>query len=224
MRLLIMITSADQMPSTGARTGVSLDSFACGYFAATDSGLDVTICSPLGGAAAIDPLTSSDRHSPTPIVRRFNGDHRAREIFSDALPLAEICASDFSGAYVPDGLGALFDLATNPDAQRLLTWLHDAGRPCALVGYGLAALLELVTPDGRPLAAGLRLTCPDEAEAAAAGGPRLDQALAQRGASLVAGPPRGALIVQDGTWITGQNTASSEAVAGALVLALAGRD
>ena len=221
MRMLIMITSAAQTPSTGARTGVSLDSFACGYFAATDMGFDVTVCSPSGGAAAIDPLTSSGRQSPTPIVRRLNGDRRAREIFSDALPLADICPSDFPGVYVPDGLGALFDLAKNPDAQRLITWLHDAGRPCALVGFGLAALLELVTPDGRPLVAGRRLASPDKAEALPDGAPRLDQALAQLGASLVAGPANVSHVVRDGTWITGQNAASSASVARALMLALA---
>jgi putative intracellular protease/amidase len=221
MRMLIMITSAAHMPSTDARTGVSLDSFACGYFAATDMGFEVTVCSPSGGAAVIDPLTSSDRQSPTPIARRFNGDRRAREVFSDALPLADICPSDFSGVYVPDGLGALFDLTKNPDAQRLMTWLHDAARPCALVGFGLAALLGLVTPDGRPLVAGRRLTRPDKAEALPDGAPRLDQALAQLGAILIAGPANVSHVVQDGTWITGQNAASSELAARTLMLALA---
>ena len=224
MRLLIMVTSCDRIPSSRKATGVSLDSFASGYFAARDAGLDVTVCSPLGGAAPIDPQSSSRRRADTPIAQRFNADRSAREVFFDALPLAEICPGDFTGAYVPDGLGALWDLADDADARRLMTHLHDAGHPCGLVGFGVAALLGLLAPDGRPLVVGRRLTGPTPAEARVAGLPegtiQLDQSLCELGAHYIAGPNGVPHVEQDGLWITGQNAGSSDGVASALMLAL----
>jgi putative intracellular protease/amidase len=222
MYVLIVTTSQDRLGNAGGKTGVCLESFVTGYYACLDAGFDVTVCSPLGGAVPIDPL-SDDRRAVSAIVQRFNADPAAREDFSDALMLSEIYAADFGAVYYCDGRGALWDLATNPDSRNLIAQLHRSERPCAFVGHGTAALLPLRGHDGAPLVADRRLTAPKRGEDAAlglpAGAPSLESDLTALGARYVAGPKGMPHLVRDGGWITGQNAASSDAVARALISA-----
>ena len=223
MHVLVVTTSHDHLGNSGRKTGLCLESFAIGYYACLDAGFDVVVCSPLGGAAPIDPL-SGDRQAASAIVRRFNADPAARADLSDALMLSEICAADFGAAYYCDGRGALWDLATNPDSRSLIAQLHRSGRPCAFVGHGAAALLPLRGHDGAPLVAGRRLTAPKREEDTAlglpAGAPSLETDLTALGACYVAGPNGMPHLVQDGGWITGQNASSSDAVARTLISAV----
>jgi putative intracellular protease/amidase len=223
MHVLIVTTSHNRLGNSRGKTGVCLESFAIGYYACLDAGFDVTVCSPLGGAAPIDPL-SDGRRAVSAIVQRFNADPAARADLSDALMLSEICAADFGAAYYCDGRGALWDLATNPDSRNLIAQLHGSERPCAFVGHGAAALLPLRGPDGAPLVAGCRLTAPKRVEDAVlglpAGAPSLESDLTALGARYVAGPNGMPHLVQDGGWITGQNAASSDVVARTLISAV----
>jgi len=221
MHVLIVTTSHDRLGRSGGRAGVCLESFAIGYYTCLDAGLEVAVCSPLGGATPIDPL-SDGGEAASAIVQRFNADPTARADLSDALMLSEIYVADFAAAYYCDGRGALWDLPTNPDSRNLIAQLHRSGCPCAFVGYGAAALLPLRGPDGAPLVADRRVTAPTLGEDAALGlraGSSLETGLTALGARYVAGPNGMPHMVQDGGWITGQNAASSDAVARALILA-----
>jgi putative intracellular protease/amidase len=196
---------------------VCLTSFAVGYYAFVDAGLDVSICSPLGGPAPIEPGT--DRGAADEIVRRFYQDPTAREEFSDGLMLSQVCAGDFSAVYYPDGAGALWDLAHDRDSQALLWQMHELQRPCALVGYGTAALLSVRGPDNVPLVAGRSLTAPDRADD---GGfpedaPSLPQEFATLGAICIAGEGAGPFMVQSGGLITGRDADASALVAHAMI-------
>jgi putative intracellular protease/amidase len=221
MHVLIVTTSHDRLGSSGGKAGVCLESFAIGYYTCLDAGFEVAVCSPLGGATPIDPL-SDGRQAVSAIVQRFNADPTARADLSDALMLSEIFVADFAAAYYCDGRGALWDLPTNPDSRNLIAQLHRSGCPCAFVGYGAAALLPVRGPDGAPLVADRRMTAPTLGEDAALGlraGSSLETSLTALGARYVAGPNGMPHMVQDGGWITGQNAASSDAVARALILA-----
>jgi len=223
MHVLVVTTSHDRLGNSRSKAGVCLKSFAIGYYACLDAGFDVAVCSPLGGAAPIDPL-SDDRRTTSEIVQRYNADSAARADLSDALMLSEVWAADFGAAYYCDGRGALWDLATDPDSRSLIAQLHGSGRPCAFVGHGAAALLPLRGPDGAPLVANCRVTAPTVAEDAAvglpAGAPSLESDLTALGARYVAGPNGMPHLVQNSGWITGQNAASSDAVARALISAV----
>jgi putative intracellular protease/amidase len=221
LRILVVLTSHDRLGSSARRTGVELESFALGYYAFVDAGLDVCICSPLGGPAPIAP--SVDRASASHIVQRFYDDPTAREEFSDGLMLSQVCAADFSAVYYPDGAGALWDLAHDGHSQALIWQMQEMQRPCALVGYGTAALLEVRGPDNVPLVSGRRLTAPDLAANAAIGLPEgtllLAQELAARGAVCVSNADAAPFMVQAGTLITGRNLEASALVAQATVAA-----
>jgi putative intracellular protease/amidase len=219
LRILVVLTSHDRLAS-GRRTGVCLESFAVGYYAFVDAGLDVTICSPLGGPAPIAPC--SDRDAASDVVQRFQNDPTAREEFSDGLMLSQVCATDFSGVYYPDGAGALWDLADDRYSQALIWQMHELQRPCALIGHGTAALLQVCGPDTTLFVAGRRLTAPGRAEGAVAGLPddamSLEHELATRGAICVSGAAP--FMVQDGGLITGRDADAGARVVQALMAAI----
>jgi len=223
MRVLIVVTSHDRLGATARRAGLWLESFAIGYYACLDAGLDVSICSPLGGPAPIDPL-SDDRHAPSDVLRRYAGDEDARGDLADTLMLSQVFPADFAAVYYPAGRGALWDLPSDLESRSLITTFHASQRPCAFVGHGAAALINLRGADGAPLVAGRKLTAPkpeeDEALGLPADAPSLARGLTELGARYVAGPPHAPHSIRDGHWITGQNAASSAAVAKNLLEAL----
>jgi hypothetical protein len=196
---------------------VCLSSFAVGYYAFVDAGLDITICSPLGGPAPIAPC--SDRDSAPDIVQRFYGDPSARDDFSDGLTLSQVCAADFSAVYYPDGAGALSDLVHDRDSQALIWQMHELQRPSAFVGYGTAALLQVRGSDNVPLVAGRRLTAPVRAieDDPAEDAPSLAQAFAALGAICVTDPDVAPLTVQAGGLITGRDADASALVVQATI-------
>jgi len=222
MHALIVLTSHDRLGDSGRKTGVCLESFAYGYYACLDAGFEVTICSPLGGQAPIDTMCNC-RNATSDVLKRFHADRNAREDFSDALMLSQVCAADFTAVYFAEGCGAMWDLATDPASRKLIERLHELRCPCAFVGHSTAALLRARGPDCVPLVKGRGVTAPNRGEDEAYGVPSeafsLEGELRALGASYMAGPDGMPHLVQDGRWITGQNAASSAIVARALVLA-----
>jgi putative intracellular protease/amidase len=158
-------------------------------------------------------------------VQRFYDDPAAREEFSDGLMLSQICASDFSAMYYPDGAGALWDLSDDRHSQALIWQMHELQRPCACVGYGTAALLGVRGPDHVPLVAGRRLTAPNRAMDAAAGlpedAPSLEHEFASLGAVITSSNDAAPVMVQAGQLITGRDADASALVVQALMASAA---
>lgn len=218
LRILMVLTSHDRLAS-GRLSGVCLTSFAVGYYAFVDAGLDIAICSPLGGPAPIAPC--SERDVASAIVQRFQNDPTAREEFSDGLMLSQVCAADFAAVYYPDGAGGLWDLPCDRDSQALIWQMHELRRPCAFVGYGTAALLQLRGSDATPLVAGRRVMAPSRAENAIVGLPddavSLEQEFTALGAICVTPDAAAPSMVQDGGLITGRFADASVAVVQAIM-------
>jgi putative intracellular protease/amidase len=216
MRVLIVLTSSERLGGL-QRTGAQLESFVGGYYTFLDAALDVAVCSPLGGPVPITPEPAEC--SWHDLMQRFCADLEARAELSDTLMLSQICAADFSGVYFADGPGAASDLVDNTDSKNLILEMMEFGHPCAFVGYGLAALLKIQSPNGEPLVFNRRIAVSTTDKNAALGGPgfSLGREFAKLGASIVEGqaPLR---IAQDGNLITGPETASSIEAARALVM------
>jgi len=49
MKILMVLTSHDQLGDTGRKTGFWLEEFAVPYFVFTDAGIQLTLASPKGG-------------------------------------------------------------------------------------------------------------------------------------------------------------------------------
>jgi putative intracellular protease/amidase len=221
MQALIVVTSATRLDDTHP-TGVWLDEYATIYLALCEAGVDLTVASPAGGPAPIDPKTTPDAGAEV----RWR---RALEALSQTHRLAEVDAEAFDAIVFPGGHGPLMDLATDPRAAGLAGAFAADGRIVGALCHGPAALLEARDADGAPLVSGRKVTGFTNGEEALAGLQTavpflLETRLREAGAAFEhALLPGGCHVVRDANLVTGQNPASSDTFARVLLEALAER-
>ncbi len=224
MKVLIVLTSRDQLGDTGKKTGFWLEEFASPYYHLKDAGVHVTLASPRGGQPPLDPKS----HEPdfqTDDTRRFDNDQAAQDELANTAKLAEMKVEDFDAVFYPGGHGPLWDLHNDNDSIALIEEFIAAGKPVATVCHAPAVLLKAKDRNGDPLVKGKKVTGFSNSEEAAVGltdvVPYLveDQLIAMGGAYQKV-EDWNSLAVVDGLIITGQNPGSSAAVAEALVKAL----
>src|SRR6476646_7061820 len=94
MKILMVMTSHDQLGNTGRKTGFWLAEFAAPYFVFRDAGIDLTLASPKGGQPPIDPK-SDLLDAQTPAMTRFKKDSAAQQVLARTLKLADMKSQDF---------------------------------------------------------------------------------------------------------------------------------
>ena len=221
MKVLIVLTSHNELGNTGVKTGFWLEEFASPYYRLKDAGLQVTLSSPNGGHPPLDPKS----HEPdfqTDATRRFDNDQEAQKELAHTVKLAKMKAEDFDAVFYPGGHGPLWDLHNDSDSIALIEEFIIAGKPVATVCHAPAVLLKAKDQNGEPLVKGKQVTGFSNSEEAAVEltdvVPYLleDQLVAMGGAYQKV-EDWNPLAVADGLIITGQNPASSDAVAEALI-------
>ncbi|MCT9071149.1 type 1 glutamine amidotransferase domain-containing protein [Cupriavidus gilardii] len=227
MKLLIVLTSHDRLGDTGQKTGFWLEELAAPYYVFRDQGVDITLASPQGGQPPLDPK-SSDPASQTHATRRFEADAEARAALSSTRKLADVSIDDFDAVFYPGGHGPLWDLAEDRHSIALIERAIAAGKPVAAVCHAPGVLRHVKGPDGNPLVHGKSVTGFSNTEEAAVGltdvVPFLvEDVLKANGGRYERAADWQPHAVTDGLLITGQNPASSEAVAHALLDAVAVR-
>ena len=220
-KVLMVLTSHDRLGDTGKPTGFWLEEFAAPYYVLKDAGADITIASPKGGQPPIDPK-SDDPKAQTPAMQRFRQDTEAQRALANSVKLAAVSAGDYDAVFYPGGHGPLWDLAEDRDSIALIERLYAAGKPVAAVCHGPAVLRRAKAPDGAPLVKGKAVTAFANTEEAAAGLTAVvpflvEDELKANGAKYSKGADWADYSVADGYLITGQNPASSESTARALV-------
>lgn len=221
MQVLFIVTNADTL-APGHPTGVWLDEFAIPYVALSEGGIGVTVASPRGGAGPIDPKTTPSEKTPA----RWEP---ALAALAETKPLRTVAEPDFDAVFVPGGHGPMVDLAIDPEVAALVGAFVRAEKIVAAVCHGPAALLQVEGADGAPLLKDRKVTGFTNGEEMLAGLQTvvpflLEDRLRAAGAKYErAITPGGCYVVRDGNLITGQNPASSEAVAKCLMEALAER-
>jgi putative intracellular protease/amidase len=224
MRILIVLTSHDQLGDTGNKTGFWLEEFAAPYYRLLDANVELTLASPAGGQPPLDPK-SSEEGAQTEATHRFNADQNAQAALANTVKLAGVRADDFDAVFYPGGHGPLWDLVENKDSISLIENFIASNKPVAAVCHAPAVLVNAHDASGQPLVKGKRVTGFSNSEEAAVGLTDivpflLEDRLAEMGGSYEKTDDWHPLAVVDGLVITGQNPASSEAVATALVEAL----
>ncbi|KAA1191851.1 type 1 glutamine amidotransferase domain-containing protein [Pseudohalioglobus sediminis] len=224
MQILFVLTSHDKLGSTGEKTGFWLEEFAAPYYRLLDAGAVITLASPLGGQPPLDPK-SEHADAQTEATQRFNADADAQAALAATTPLAQVRVDDYDAIFYPGGHGPLWDLHADTDSIALLEGFAAAGKPVAAVCHAPAVLLNAKTPAGEPLVANKRVTGFSNSEEAAVGLTDvvpylLEDALKAAGAAYEKADDWQPHVVVDGLLISGQNPASSEAVADALLGAL----
>ena len=225
-KVLMVLTSHDRLGNTGRTTGFWLEEFATPYYLLKDAGLAVTLASPKGGQPPFDPK-SDDPGSETEAMRRFKADREAQAALAHTVKLSDVSPDDYDAVFYPGGHGPLWDLAEDRDSIALIETFYAAGKPVGAVCHGPAALRHTKAPDGSPLVRGKSVTGFTNTEEAAVGLTdvvpfRVEEMLRQNGGNYSKAADWQPYAVTDGNLITGQNPASSERTAKALLAQLLG--
>jgi hypothetical protein len=113
MKILMVLTSHNQLGNTGRPTGFWLEEFAAPYFVFRDAGIDMTLASPKGGQPPLDPKSDLPENQ-TPAMARFKKDAAAQKALANTVQLADMKAEDFDTVFYPGGHGPMWDLAESP--------------------------------------------------------------------------------------------------------------
>ena len=220
-RILMVLTSHDQLGDTGKKTGFWLEEFAAPYYVFKDAGADITIASPQGGQPPLDPK-SDEPDSQTDANRRFKADADAQKQLANTALLSSVKVDDFDAVFYPGGHGPLWDLAEDAQSIALIEKTFAAGKPLALVCHAPGVLRHTKAPDGSPLVKGKKVTgftnTEEEAVQLTKVVPFLvEDMLKANGGNYSKGADWAPYVLTDGMLITGQNPASSEPGAHALL-------
>ncbi len=221
MNVLLVLTSHDQLGDTGKKTGFWLEEFAAPYFVFKDAGATLTLASPKGGQPPLDPK-SDEPDAQTEATNRFRKDPDAQAALASTVRLADVKAEDFDAVFYPGGHGPLWDLAEDRHSIALIEAFQAAGKPVAAVCHAPGVLRHVKGADGKPLVNGKRVTGFTNTEE---DGVQLtdivpflvEDMLKENGGDYSKGADWASYVVEDGLLITGQNPASSQAAAEALL-------
>ena len=219
--ILMVLTSHDQLGNTGKKTGFWLEEFAAPYYVFKDAGAQITLASPRGGQPPLDPK-SDDEDAQTDATRRFKADAEAQKQLASTVPLSSVKSEDFDAVFYPGGHGPLWDLAEDAQSIALIEKTFAAGKPLALVCHAPGVLRHAKAPDGSPLVKGKQVTGFTNSEEEAVQLTHIvpflvEDMLKANGGHYSKGTDWAPHVLTDGTLITGQNPASSEPGAKALL-------
>ena len=225
MKILMVLTSHDELGNTGKKTGFWLEELAAPYYAFLDAGAEITLASPKGGQPPLDPK-SDEPDSQTDETRRFHADSEAQAALASTVPLNTVDQAAFDAVFYPGGHGPLWDLANDAHSISLIEQTLQAGKPVALVCHAPGVLRHVKNADGTPLVKGKKVTGCTNSEEEGVGltdvVPFLvEDALKEKGGLYSRGDDWQSYTVQDGLLITGQNPGSSAETAKLLLSNLA---
>jgi putative intracellular protease/amidase len=226
MKILMVLTSHDQLGNTGRKTGFWLEEFAAPYFVFRDAGVELTLASPQGGQPPIDPKSDLPENQ-TPPMARFKQDESAQKALSETRKLSEMRSEDFDTIFYVGGHGPMWDLVDNPDSIALIESFYNSGKAIAAVCHS-PGVFHRVMYQGGLLLKGKRVTGFTNGEEAAVHLTEVvpflvEDELKRIGALYEKAADWASFTVVDGRILTGQNPASSTAAAKGLMELLAAR-
>jgi putative intracellular protease/amidase len=221
MKVLMVLTSHDQLGNTGRKTGFWLEELAAPYYVFKDVGAQITLVSPKGSRPPLDPK-SQDPSFQTDITRRFEKDADAEAQLDKTLRLDSVKQEDYDTVFYPRGHGPMWDLAEDRNSIKLIESFLAAGKPFALVCHAPGVLRHVKTLGDKPLVDGKNVTGFTNGEEEEVGLTKVvpflvEDELMRLGAIFSKVKNWGVHTVKDGQLITGQNPASSGPAAKLLI-------
>lgn len=216
MKLLIVLTSHDRLGDTGKKTGFWLEEFTAPYYEFLDAGADITLASPKGGKPPLDPK-SDEPDAQTASTERYRHDKDAQKLLATTRKLADIDERRFDAVFYPGGHGPLWDLAEDADSIALIEAFWRAEKPVAAVCHA-PGVFRHVEIDGLPLVKDKLVTGFSNSEEEAVQLTDIvpflvEDELKKNGGEYSKAADWRPYVQVDGRLITGQNPASSAAVA-----------
>ncbi|WP_444905522.1 type 1 glutamine amidotransferase domain-containing protein [Microbulbifer sp. SSSA008] len=221
MKILMVLTSHDELGNTGKKTGFWLEEFVAPYYTFKDAGAEVTLASPKGGQPPLDPK-SDEPDFQTEATHRFQADADAQQVLANTHKLADMNESDFDAVFYPGGHGPLWDLAEDPVSIALIENFFAADKPIGAVCHAPGIFRHTRRQDGAYLVSGKGVTGFTNSEEAAVElvdvVPFLvEDMLKGNGGNYSKSGDWAPYVVVDGKLVTGQNPASSEETAQTLM-------
>ena len=224
MKILMVLTSHDQMGDTGHKTGFWLEEFTAPFYVFRDAGAGITIASPKGGQPPIDPNSESE-DAQTETTRRFAKDAHAKESLASTKKLADVDMNEYDAVFYPGGHGPLGDLANDPKSVALIKAAYEQDKVIGAVCHAPAVFRDVEIKPGQNLVGGRNVTGFSNSEEDTVGLTGvvpflLEDMLKEKAGHYTRGEDFTPHIVVDGKLITGQNPPSSEGTAKAVIQAL----
>lgn len=224
LKVLVVLTSHDQLGDTGNKTGFWVEEFAAPYYVMADAGVNVTIASPKGGQPPIDPKSALPEFQ-TEATKRFDGDKELQTKLANSMILSEVDEQDYDAIFYPGGHGPLWDLANDKTSITLIEDFWKNNKPVAAVCHAPGVFRFVKDSDGAPLVKGKKVTgfsnSEEEAVQLTDVVPFLvEDELIKLGGDYSKGEDWGSYVLKDGNLITGQNPGSSEETAKELLALL----
>jgi putative intracellular protease/amidase len=213
MKILMVLTSHDELGNTGRKTGFWLEELAAPYYAFKAAGAEIVLASPNGGQPPLDPK-SNEPSFQTELTRRFEADADATAQLAHTVRLDSVSQADFDTVFYPGGHGPLWDLAEDRHSIALIESFIAAGKYVALVCHAPGVLRHVKRADGKPLVEGKRVTGFTNTEEEGVGLTNVvpflvEDELKAKGGLYSKGADWASYVVADGLLITGQNPGSS---------------
>ena len=217
MNILFVITSHDKLGNTGHKTGFWVEEFAAPYSKFRDAGYTITIATPKGDQAPIDPNSEAES-AQTEATERYYKDDAVQGLIANTKKLAEMKATDFDAVFYPGGHGPLWDLANDKDSAKLILDFYNTGKPVGAVCHAPGVFKNVKFENGDSFVKGKNVTGFSNTEEEAVQLTKVvpflvEDELKNLGGHYTKVADWNVHVVEDGLLITGQNPASSEAVA-----------
>jgi putative intracellular protease/amidase len=221
--ILIVLTSHDQLGDTGKPTGFHYEELTTPYQRFIEAGYEVTLASIKGGKPPHDPSSLKEKVDDNPAsVCWFLANDGAREALEHTKPVNEAEAQAYDAIYLPGGHGTMWDLPQNEDLSTLISAFYQADKPVAAICHGIAGFVGAKDKTGQPVVKGKRINCFTNEEEKEVGLDEtvpflLESKLRELGAKFESSPAFQAHVAKDANLITGQNPASAEGAANAVL-------
>jgi len=225
LKVLVVLTSHDQLGDTGNKTGFWVEEFAAPYYVLADAGVNVTIASPKGGQPPIDPKSALPEFQ-TEATKRFDEDKELKIKLANSIPLKEISEQDYDAIFYPEGNGPLWDLTNDKTSIALIEAFWRNNKPVAAVCHAPGVLRFVKDTNGSLLVKGKKVTGFSNSEEEAVQLTNVvpflvEDELVKLGGIYSKGEDWNSYVLKDGNLITGQNPGSSEETAKELLALLA---
>jgi putative intracellular protease/amidase len=231
-KILLVVTGSDHWTlKDGSKhpTGFWAAEFIHPHQVFSAAGYDITIATPGGVSPTVDEVSLrpdlNAGRADVDAQRQYLAD--LGEKLTRPTRLEDIDPGDYDAVYVAGGHGPMEDLAGNPAIGRIFAALYvNKNKVVAADCHGVGALLAARDADGSWPFAGVEMTgFTDEEETLFGFGDKapwlLESRLRKNGAHFTGGAAFAPTVVIDGNLITGQNPASAQPSAEAVVAYLA---
>jgi putative intracellular protease/amidase len=219
-KILIALTSHDKKGDTGQATGAYLPEVLHPYNVFSKAGYEVEFVSVQAGKAPLDGVNTDDAEH-----RAFLDNPEIKRALSQTPSASSPKAKDYAAIFYAGGHGTMWDFPNDVALANLGRDIYENGGVMGAVCHGPAALVNLKLSNGNYLVAGKRVSAFTNDEEHAVGLQKvvpflLADELSKRGATHIPAANWAEQVIVDERLITGQNPASANGVAEAMVDAL----